>query len=320
MALVAVVNIAFSNNPYTPIAATQSFETIFLWLVLMSIAIYIPIDDAKLRVTLLIFFGFSFLFLIQFVIETGSLMYFPALLFSSEEAVASYQGFARSALIVSFFLIATSVSLGGRAFLFFAGAFVLFVLGARSEFFAFLSSVIVFELLRSRLSINYLLFWVVFVVGFSFASTLFWGDFVDSRHGQVLDLASSSSWALRTEALNMSVQEISENAIFGSFGSHILPGGEAGLYAHNIFSAWQNYGLLGFLLVLILSTWATVGSIAAIRRTNGRVAISNYSFLLNFCVLILLLISKSIFWVVPGLAWGLYVAIELRSSEALRSG
>ena len=128
MALVAVVNLAFSNNPYTPIAATQSFAAIFLWLVLMSIAIYIPIDDAKLRVTLLIFFGFSFLFLIKFVIETGSLLYFPAILFSSEEVVASYQGFARSALVVSFFLIATSVSLGGRAFLFFAGAFALFVL------------------------------------------------------------------------------------------------------------------------------------------------------------------------------------------------
>mgnify|MGYP005848956347 CR=1 FL=1 len=307
--LVISCNLAFATNAYLSVSVMQSVSTVFLWLTLVSLAIFLPIESNGLRMAVWSFFFFSLLFLIKFILETGSVMYISASLFS-DEGVATYQGFARSALAMVFFLLACSQNLSVRAFLFFSGAFVLFVLAARSEFVAFLFSAIVFEFLRSRLSIGYSIFWALLSSGIILTTIFFWDKLLRSRHGELLDLSSSRSWDLRTFGLHRAMQTITENPFLGSFGSHILDNGESGLYAHNILSAWANYGLFGFLFVFLLCIWATAGSAAAVRRFNGELAIANYSFLFNFCVLFLLLISKSIFWIVPGLAWGLYISLE----------
>jgi len=312
--LITVINAGFSSNPHVDKAVTQSLTTSFLWLALIFLAIHIPLDASALLSVLWISFIGATAFLLHFVITTGSLMYYPAMLFSVEQGVASYQGFARSALVVAFFLLASSDSSRIRFLIGLLGVFVLFVLGARSEFFVFILSFFTFEFLRTKLSFSYIWFWLVLIIGAVFSVTYFWQDFLSSRHGEILRLSESSSWALRSEAFDRTIQAISENAFFGSFGSHILPNGEAGLYAHNIFSAWQSYGLPGFLLILTICMWATFGAFESVRRNRGKSIISNYAFLLNFCVLFLLLVSKSVFWVVPGLAWGLYIAMERQSS------
>jgi hypothetical protein len=62
-----------------------------------------------------------------------------------------------------------------------------------------------------------------------------------------------------------------------------------------------------------------IGSAFRVLRGNGRDSLAGFSFMVNASVVVLLAVAKSIFWVVPGLGWGLYLALLLRADREVRS-
>jgi hypothetical protein len=168
----------------------------------------------------------------------------------SPESLATYQGFARSYIYTFLIVIALVKSIGTRFLLYGLAAASLFLNGARSEFAAVLFSIPVIELYYTKYKLYS-------VVPFSLLLILFAANMhtlvqmlPDNRTLQLFDLSQSSSVAARQQLSSNAWRTITENPIFGDFGSY--PDGN---YAHNILCAWVDFGLPGFLLFAALLLW-----------------------------------------------------------------
>ena len=288
-------------------AVNQAAQTLILWLSLLFVGVWLSINWPSFRsINWLAFFAALFL-LLFYVFTTGSIMYYASS-FSDADGVASYQGYARSALVLLLLLVAIAQSNKQTIALFLGGAFILFVLGARSELFAFLAVVPIYLTLAAFRSPRLMVLLIVMFLMLSAVVVFAFEFLTQSRQLQVLNLGEASSWIARQQLMQESWQTILANPLMGKFGGHVHPDGSEGSYAHNILSAWASYGLVGFILILLASIWATISSaFLVIRQSNQNSGVS-FAFLLNAAVLLLLLVSKSIFWVLPGLAFGVYLA------------
>ena len=133
-----------------------------------------------------------------------------------------------------------------------------------------------------------------------------------SRQLSVTDLSMDTSWLMRQELRLHAIETIRENPIIGNFGSHAELGSSAH-YSHDVLSVWVNYGILGFLIYFGLVVWATVVSGYKIFNSDVENTYWVLSFLINLTVLILILTSKSAFWSIPGLGWGIFLAAKMKS-------
>lgn len=310
VSVLAFLHFSLGTSHGVGLATVQTLETVVLWGALFFVGFFLPWQSRFLQRSILLFAIGLLLFLIFFVISTGSVM-LDARRVSSADGVATYQGFARSAVASGLFLFAVYAGIRAKAVVLIGSGFVLFLLGARSELFGFLASVSVLSLIYSLRSVRYLF---GFSVAFIVLTTAAWFSLdylLMSRQLQVLDIEASSSWIARMELQQIAVQQISENPLFGQFGGHIA-NGDVGSYAHNWLSAWVNFGLLGVILYLFLVCVAAIRSGARVWGEKRGAIDWELSFLVNGLVLILVLVAKSVFWPLPALGWGLYLAAVAR--------
>jgi len=123
----------------------------------------------------------------------------------------------------------------------------LFLIGARSEFYAFLLIIFIMEAFREKPIIN--LSWVVLFSICIFVIMFGTFDFGLSEHRifSIFSGVGDSSLSARQELTLHAIDTISENILLGDYGYH--PPGD---YAHNGLAAWADYGLFGFLLLIML--------------------------------------------------------------------
>lgn len=292
-------------------AVYQAANLLMLWVALTFIGLWLPIQMNFIRRSMWLAFYMSASLLFWYVVTTNSVMYHAAS-FSGVDGVASYQGYARSALVGLLFLIAVSDFHWQRILVYVGGIFILFVLGARSELFSFIAVVPVYFTFSSARSPRMILVLAITFLLLSSAASAYWDWLIQSRQLQVLNLNEASSWLARQQLLIASWQVIAANPLTGDFGSHVRIDGSTGSYAHNILSGWSSYGLIGFFLISIASVWATIASAVLVFRHSTSDKDVAFSFLLNAAVLLLLLVAKSVFWPLPGLAWGFYLAVYKR--------
>lgn len=104
------------------------------------------------------------------------------------------------------------------------------------------------------------------------------------------------------------MKDIYQNPILGNFGGHVRDG-SVGEGAHNIYSAYSNYGLVFFILFISINLYIAIKSTAkVIKFPNNKEW--GFVFLLSFSVVLLLFTGKSVFWIVPYLLWGVFLGIE----------
>ena len=132
-----------------------------------------------------------------------------------------------------------------------------------------------------------------------------------SRQFEVLDFSSSKSWKGRLALQEKALQQIVENPLLGKFGGHVLTEdtgkfekGHAGRYAHNALSAWVSYGLAGFLLYLALTVYSCLVSARHLILKRVDEPLWMFAFTLNLVCLLLVIVSKPVFWPLPALGWG----------------
>ncbi len=294
-----------SNFEYSAAAAKQSLETIILWLSLFMIGCFLPLDSSFLKRALMVSFSAILVFLLYYAFATGSAMYVARLAYSAED-VATYQGFARSALLTLCVLLAVERSYFVRCLLIASGFFVMFTLGARSEFYAFCLLALVLSAIWSRRSYKYLLIAVVIASIAVLVLFVNADNLSGSRQLAIVDLADDGSWRARQRLANEAYSQLLESPILGDFGGHFKVGGE-GSYVHNLFSSWVNYGLLGFVLYAALIFIPLVASSYRVLLKGNRDPLWMLVLMISFVCSILVLAAKSVFWPVPALAWGLYV-------------
>lgn len=297
----------------TPAAGLQVAETLVMMLSLFLVGVAAPWADLKF-VRLVALAGCVSVLLLAWALVRDAGTGFGSPL---HETASSYQGLARS-LMVSFLIVLVGVrSYVLRVVATILAVFGLFGLGARSEFVGFVFGVMlvaaVFPGRWATVRLGAALVLAALVPVFlSLTGELLQGT-TAARMAQLLDVSTSTSWQRRGFLTQQALRQVSQSPVFGAYGAHQAFGGTAG-YAHNYLSAYVAFGAFGFLGFLSLLAAPMVASFRQLRRDPSDVAV-RFSFILSACCFFLAVLSKSVFWVLPALAWGSTTAWMLRVSE-----
>ncbi len=200
---------------------------------------------------LIVFFLLLFLIIILLNLNEFGMFY---LRLSSENAAftISYQGYARVLTIVGLIAIALIKNPYPRLFVYIVVSISLFFNGARTEFVLFnFAAIIFFTVFMPRIIYIIILGFIVSFIIIMQNETL-QNLILENRLLELFtNLESSTSGNARFDTILIALQTISENPLFGNYGSYVEIGG-IGYYAHSIISAWVNLGLFGFVLYILL--------------------------------------------------------------------
>jgi O-antigen ligase len=239
------------------------------------------------------------------MIEHGSFLG-PLFIFggevSSDQSVSTYQGVGRSVLVAAVVSAGLTPIYWRQLVLLSCATLLLTSLGSRAHLFTSVVLVVIvlgISMIRARRRAALLFFLLVAAAGV-YAG---WAVFLETRAGEILDLASSTSWGMRLEVQSLAISVIRAHPVLGDFGYHLREVGPGG-YAHNALSAWTQFGFLGFLLYAGLITYFTVLSTRRVMSTGGSSAAWRIAWLANTSSMILGLSAEPVFSALPGLGWG----------------
>lgn len=304
-----LLHYVFVSEGYIEEAALQAMESLVVWVSLFFVGVHLPYESAQFRRLIEISFIAIAGFLVFFVIDTGRVMFYARAFYDIEESlpVVSYQGFALSALVVSVFMLSISRTVVAASGVVALSVFSLFILGARSEFYAYLLLLSMLLLVYSFKYVKWFAVSVLVVVVVGAAVIIHFDTMIASRQLEVLDLSQSRSWSIRQQVESLAATQIAESPVMGFFGGAVAATGGRGNYAHNALSAWVTYGLVGFLLFILAIALAAFKSFWYLTTRPRADAWWSASFAINFISMVLVLIAKSVFWPLPALGWGLFV-------------
>jgi hypothetical protein len=204
-------------------------------------------------------------------------------------ALSTYQGLARSYLVTLLCVVAYTGSFALRILLYLTGAASLFLNTARSEFVAMLFVIPIIELYFSKKKLLFIVVLASTTALIIMNFNLIEEQLPNNRILELLDLSHSNSAILRHQMMTQAVQTISAHPILGDYASY-----ETGHYAHNIFSAWVDLGIVGFIYLAALMTLPTASMLArGYFTTHGQ-----GDFILAFataCATMLLLVKSHYF-------------------------
>jgi hypothetical protein len=305
---------AFLDEGYSKSASQQSIETIVMWFSLFFVGVFFSHRSKPVLTAFHFVFVLAVVLLLYFVFTTGHFMYYARQLSVTESGVATYQGFARSMLVISVFLLAVSSSMKMRAWLVVGSLFGLFLFGARSELYAYIIFLVALLSIWSLTSIKYQMLVIFLTSIMSVILVASYDAISSSRQFQVFDLSNASSWVARQELMSLAIHQIRESLLLGDFGAHVRDGSGTGSYVHNILSSWVNYGFFGFILYFSLTITAFLAAFYRIFVKRSRCPIWIMAFGFNLISLVLILVAKSVFWPIPALGWGVYAQALILSN------
>ncbi|ATZ68625.1 hypothetical protein BSR56_15635 [Acinetobacter haemolyticus] len=225
--LVTIITIIYIYyDGLTNPAVIQSLLLLFCWITLILIGyFFIQHPKEKLLKKFLIFSGLFFLYTLFYMIKEGSFMLkFGASENSDLGEVAGYQSIARSFLLISFFCITFIQRRLFSSFVTLGFIIILFAIGARSEFYAFLAAILAYHtLLSSKLKTSLIVVVFIFVSSIGLG-TYFFDDLSESRQFQIFNLDESTSWNAREDFEKKAMKDIYQNPILGNFGGHVRDG------------------------------------------------------------------------------------------------
>ncbi|WP_303905160.1 hypothetical protein [Thiohalomonas denitrificans] len=301
------------DGAYVKVAFIQSVETAVLWLALFFVGMFLPGHSSTLYRTLAGSFLLIFGFLLLHVFQMGELTFNVSRMYDADN-VASYQGFARSALVILIILLSVASTIKQRIVILMGGLFILFLLGARSEFYAFVATTLLMVSILTLKDSRYAVVMIATIIGTSVVVAVGYESLVQSRQLEILNLPSSSSWQSRQWLNEIAIRQLLDTPVFGYFGGHVAEGGGTGNYAHNMLSGWVNYGMLGFFWYLLLSLSPLLISIKRLLAMKTQDPAWMLAFTINFSSLLLVSAAKPIFWPIAALGWGFFARAILLSS------
>lgn len=164
-----------------------------------------------------------------------------------QESLSTYQGFARSYFFTFIIVISLVKSTAIRILIYLIAAPALFVNMARTEFIGIIFLIPIIEIYYSRYKLGILaaiLIAFIFVgANFQIAAELF----PDNRVLELADLSHASSAISRHHLTDQALRTLHDHPILGDYASYAH-----GEYAHNILSAWVDFGVFGFIYSIVL--------------------------------------------------------------------
>jgi len=312
-----LINYYFTNAEYREQAAFRALAMLCAWFALFMIGILLPLESCRFR-SLLVVWLLAMAITTFILFDRDTMMFYANALYDVfDDGGATYQGYSRSALLTSLFVLAMYSSFRIKALIVVVSICLLFLLGTRSDFFGFIALVAVLLVLHSSKSATRLIAMIVLASG---AGTYFAAHVTDlsgSRQLEVLSLDQSDSWQVRKALEATAIKQISESPLLGVYSGSFQVGATLS-YAHNALSAWVEFGAVGFLLYVGLVIYCAFFSFRRyILESFGATAWS-FPFYVNFVALLLILSSHPVFWTVPALGWGLVINALVREKLVMR--
>lgn len=199
----------------------------------------------------------------------------------------------------------------------FISVLTLFLIGARSEFIAYILTVPFIALSFRKIFFSVTITCVIAASVYLLRDISAIQQAVDaSRIGNLLDIRSDNSYIMRMYMLKEAVQTISSNPFLGDYASY-----DPGDYAHNILSAWVDLGVFG-LIMLLLVFFFSINLYKSIPNYFVDERLKKVSGILMMQVFILLIIAKVYFYPLTAFAVGFLgqvAADAARTRAAYRS-
>lgn len=198
---------------------------------------------------------------------------------------------------------------------------VLFALGGRSAFFALPVALLVYDVVI-RKNGRELLIWAV-GVGFLLGLYLIFEDALRSddlarRMLFVGGLAEDGSALTRLEQLEIGLQNLPAQALYGDPSVLVREFGSLGFYIHNLLSAWQFYGVV-FFGVFVIAIGMCVRSACRVQGIEDEPALELFSILLIYAT-VSVVVAKSVSFGLIWLAVGFWLErISTRSNAKFAS-
>lgn len=297
-------------------AAVQSLELLIFWYGFFALGFYLIITNFKnLKALDIVLYSF-FAYALFYIAKEQVLMLKFGTSDVDNDAVSGYQGIARNLLVIAFFAVSYAKTKWQSFVKIFITAVLLFLVGARSEFFAFMVAILcLHSLLAFKLKSSFLAIALIFVAGvMAVAPNL--TTLSESRQLQVLNLGQSSSWQGRQQMQELALKQISDQPFWGEFGGHTHFGGgaktETGAYAHNALSGYVNYGVVFIILYMVFAAYSTIFSAVKVFKDPTQKE-WQLSFLFTFTVFFLLIFAKPVFWPIIYLGWGVFMGCLYKS-------
>lgn len=298
-----------SNADHIATATTQSWQALIFATGLFYTGFFLNSKSKTLHTALALSAAALILFLTFYTLSTGKIMFYARFYFDTTDSIATYQGFARSAFFVYVILMMMARSATASFIWTVLGTYTLFVLGARSEFFAFFAVALISICLRLFRDPWMSIYILLAFLGLSLLGPIIFESVQDSRQLEVLDLSSSTSWQARKSLLAQSYSVLLNSPLWGEFGGHIRISGHGGGYVHNALSGWMNYGIIPFLVYVLTVSFSTLMSGLRVFMSETNSSAWSLCFAINISSLLLIAVSKPVFWPVPALGIGMYLAL-----------
>lgn len=310
----------FTDNPYLDEVNFQSFSLIVSWIALFIVGLFFPWQSMAMRRAC---FGLFAVIGLMIALNTNWSALVLTMPGQKTGDIASYQGFARSVLVLSFALLAWSRNRSEQIGIWLISSLFLFVIGARSEFAAYVGTTLLGAFIIRKahpartllIVVGVVLVWVMASgLGASIAESI-----GQSRQVGLLDIGADTSWNARRAMHEFALGQIADQPIFGIYGGHLFfYNPELGSEAHNALSAWVTFGVLGFCLYVGLTMAALWLSIRFFLARPQRPDV-RFGFYMAMSASILIFTAKSVYWAEPALAWGMVAALVIRSAQASRA-
>lgn len=131
------------------------------------------------------------------------------------------------------------------------------------------------------------------------------------RQEELLNISNAQGLGIRIDTLKAAWANIWNSPVAGDYGGQIRDFGQFGMYAHNVLSAWQQFGIVGFFFYFGATILSTFYLAWIVLWGRDRSALGRSAFLAAAYALPLIVISKSVYWPIPALIWGMALNVAV---------
>lgn len=303
------VNYLINPAPYVTLDASLSNLMVVVWTVaLFFIGRHIDISRSTLASALAGILTLAFALCSLYFFDPSASSLVMPLLPGDESESANYQGMARSVMCFAIVLFPFIRSLLYRCVLMFITVASLYVIGSRTELALFIVTIPLFALIHYRLKGVFILM-VGAVLG---CFSLLYHD-IDIFEKIEMYTSFDASLNERAILLKSGIGGIEASPILGDYLGQLRDFGGVGSYIHNGLSMWRQYGILAFAVYIYMMIISLVVGFGSMRKVNVSPAEEVLIYLSVACLLGVLT-TKSIFWPIPALAWGVAANVLSQSS------
>lgn len=225
------------------------FRAAFFFVIFFITGYFIQASSINKRALLVLLLLMALLTFLRTDFNTYSLQFDGVF---NAELIGTYLYLGDAFAITSLFLLSILKDRSLAFFIIIISAAVLFVVNSRASFYIYIF-VVILGLAMSR---QFVLFAACVIPAAAFLVQILHGGIIGSafmnRMTEYWVTGKDTSLDARLDIQRVGYEHIREHPILGSLGGQIREFGDTGNYIHNIFSYWEEFGLINFVVLLIV--------------------------------------------------------------------